>query len=360
MRSSSRAAGFTFLRSTSWPLSAPAPEMSLRFRIAREAPGLVVALFGGVGLLGASPASADSTLYLLESGGDGERIHTVDTVTGAATLLTTLPDLSRTYRGLSSRAGEPEFLYTVSQLGPSPGCAPRVEQVEIATGAVSSFAEIESQPTGLPTGSNFCALGLAISPSAPGIAWISGVDFDLLDVTSWILSFDLITGQSTGTAVSLGESTQVSNLSYDSIGNDLYAIEDVPGLFGALATLDPLTGVLTPITASPEQSLHAIAFRPEDTVAFSLQTGTLDRLVTLDTATGQIDSVIGPFGVIGPEALAFSASDAPEATSSTSSRSAIPATPAIPSRRSPAASAPSPTSTRSRAARSPTRSTSSS
>jgi hypothetical protein len=149
---------------------------------------------------------------------------------------------------------------------------------------------------------------IAISPLDPTVATVVAFEFNSPgDRLMFKVSLD--TGAVLGPALVLPQRTAIRAMTYSPDGATLYVTNDV----GALATLNPTTGVMTTIgdPAGLSSFINGLAFRPEDGALFAIDAGLNDRLVQINPADGSLVKIVGPFGISGPAGLAFIAPPAP-------------------------------------------------
>lgn len=249
-----------------------------------------------------SSRAGASALVVTNVTGTGN-FRVVDQETGAATSVD--PDLPLgpdSWAGLAAAPGNSQFVYALQN--PTPlhfGDPPtsRLAKIDTATGEATLFPLFDVSVLGSPGPTS---TAIAISPLDPAVATVVAFEFEapgerlLFDVS-------LETGEVLGPAMILPQRTAIRAITYSPDGQTLYATNDV----GALATLNPTTGVLTTIgdPAGLSSFINGLAFRPEDGLLYAIDAGLNDRLVTLNPANGSLIEIIGQFGISGPAGLAF-------------------------------------------------------
>lgn len=270
----------------------------------------VIRIVVAVALVACASPSWAAALYGLNSGGDGNQILTVNPATGAGTTLWAFSDAEfRSYSGLAARPGNDGFLHyaswTEENIAGVMHGTPRLEKVEIATGARTTFPDISAADIGLPASYTVRLIqAVAISPNDPDtvVASISAFSGDF-NLTLPLRSFLIFLDADTGLLVSAEVETAAS---LDSLAFSLDGLTLYGGKGGKLVTVDPTTGAISEIThVALPTILSGSAFDPDDGTLFSIKALADDELATLSETTGTVTSILGPIGVAGPIGLAF-------------------------------------------------------
>lgn len=260
--------------------------------------GVLAACF--VTLSGRANASA---LLAVNASGFGNFLA-VDQTSGAATAVD--PDVSlggSAWAGLAVVPGGDPFVAYSLQNPPPPvfGVPPtsRLARIDTRTGTATLFPLFDVEVLGSP---GPVSTGIAISPLEPNVATVVAFEFNPPG-ERLLFKVSLDTGEVLGPAMILPQRTAINALAYSLDGQTLYATDAV----GALATLNPTTGVLTKIgdPAGLSNFINGLAFRPEDGALFAIDAGLNDRLVTLNPTTGALIDIVGRLGIAGPAGLAF-------------------------------------------------------
>ncbi len=252
------------------------------------------------------------TLYTLNTANGAKGLFAVNQKTGAATLSTTLlPE--RSWQGLSGRGGDWDGLYAVSsvpgEFGPERFCFSRID---VQTGVLSDLFDLTAAEFGFPEepGKVF-----AVSPSAVAIPPMDGSRVVLaVSVIEWIpdvsveshpvlVSVDFVSGAMIGPVHATAE--QITALSYTLDGSTLFAVLQKQGVGAHLATVDPASGAISEIGPMDPTIATGLVFRSTDGALLAADAYYTDALIEVEATSGATTKVVGSFGIIGPEGLAF-------------------------------------------------------
>jgi List-Bact-rpt repeat protein len=228
-------------------------------------------------------ASFESTFYMTENQGT---LRKLNESTAASTVIGNIggSDIA----GLTNRPGDMEYVYGVGYTG--------LVKIDTQTGIGTYLPSFDESVLGI---SQTTAFGIAISPSSPDVAVISG--FSVGDPHHYFLwTVDVETGAVLGPAIPTTE--WIYELAYNLDGSILYGTNDS----GQLVTVDASTGVVS-LVGDPGLSdfMEGLAFRPSDGTLFAIDAFDQDRLVKLDPSNGSLIEIVGNLGVAGPYGLAF-------------------------------------------------------
>jgi len=270
------------------------------FRTPRRAWAPIVAL----ACFAADTADARaSALLAINASGPGNFL-VVDQASGAATPVS--PDVAlgtQSWAGLATvPGGDPTVAYALHNPPPpnlevSPKS--RLARIDTRTGTATMLPFFDPAVLGSP---GPVSTAMAISPQEPNVATVLAFEKDPPG-DRLLFKVSLDTGAVLGPALVLPERTAINALAYSPDGLLLYATDAQ----GALALLNPTTGVLTRIgdPAGLSSFITGLAFRPEDNVLFAIDAGFNDRLVRLNPLTGALVEIVGSLGLGGPSGLAF-------------------------------------------------------
>jgi hypothetical protein len=268
---------------------------------------LAVCLVGAC--LGAAAAAEGSALLAINTSGPGAFV-VVDAATGRATAVD--PEMSlgtASWVGLATvPGGDPSVAYALHNppppvFGESPQSRLARIDTQLGTATLLPFFDVDILGSPGPV-----STAIAISPLEPGVATVMAFEFDAPG-DRLLFKVSLDTGEVLGPALVLPERKAINAITYSPDGLTLYATDPD----GALATLNPTTGVLTRIgdPAGVSSFVTGLAFRPEDGALFAIDAGFNDRLVQLDPSTGALVAALERLGINGPSGLAFAETTAP-------------------------------------------------
>lgn len=228
----------------------------------------------------------------------------VDQATGKGTSVDPTVSLGPdSWAGLAAvPGGDPGIAYALQNPTPAKFGDPptsRLVQINTATGVSTMFPLFDVGVLGSPGPTS---TALAISPLDPTVATVVAFEFEAPG-ERLLFKVSLDTGAVLGPAMILPQRTAIRALAFSPDGQTLYASDAQ----GALATLNPTTGVLSTIgdPAGLSNFINGLTFRPEDGALFAIDAGLNDRLVQINPNTGALIDIVGPFGITGPAGLTF-------------------------------------------------------
>lgn len=238
-----------------------------------------------------------NTLYTLNVTGE---LLTVNTETGFTTPIFTALGAG-SWSGLSASPIESNVLFAINNPRPLTLADPqfsRLARINLDDGAVALFPFFDTKILGSP---NVFSSGIAISPSEPNVAIVTGSDSGF-PPQPYLYRVDTATGEVLESAKPLVNIGRVESLTFGSDGTTLYGANQD----GELVKFDPQSAEAS-FAGDPQLTnfLTGLAFEPDEGELFAIDGLGNDRLVRLDPLTGAVVETIGPLGIKGPEGLAF-------------------------------------------------------
>lgn len=251
----------------------------------------------------ANQVSATQQLFMAPVG--GESLLLVDETSAQFVVHQSLP--SRLFYDIAGDPLDSSSIYTVSMNTGTDFEPAWISRIDTVGKTFSDVVMLDPTWFGYPSTDRVNVDALAISPAAPHVAVIAATSIDFGPAPR-LLRFDLQTLTPLAPAVDsdhmwgaftytpdgqtlLGATNFFDGPTYGS-GSDLYQI-------------DPLTGNDTLIGYTGSTAITGMAFSPEDHALYAVDAYKTDALVILDPDTGAITATIGPFGIAGPEGIAF-------------------------------------------------------